>query len=54
MAFLDLEKAFNRVNINQLWQIHNRRVIPYHLIGVIKSLYRNTSVQIDRGRKILD
>jgi hypothetical protein len=54
MAFLDLEKAFDRVNRNQLWQILNRSSIPYHLIGVIESLYRNTSVQIDSGRKILD
>jgi len=30
MAFLDLEKAFHRVNQNQLWQILNRRGIPYH------------------------
>jgi hypothetical protein len=38
MAFLDLEKAFDRVNQNQLWQILNRRGTPYHLIEVIKSL----------------
>src|SRR5215475_4051120 len=54
MAFLDLEKAFDRVNRNQLWQILNRRGIPYRLIEVIKSLYKNTSVQIDTGKKILD
>jgi hypothetical protein len=54
MAFLDLEKAFDRVNRNRLWQILNRRGIPYHLIEVIKSLYKNTSVQIDTGRKILE
>jgi hypothetical protein len=54
MAFLDLEKVFDRVIRNQLWQILNRRGIPYHLIGVIKSLYKNTSVQSDTGRKILD
>ena len=54
MAFLDLEKAFERVNQNQLWQILNRRGIPYHLIEVIKSLYKNTSVQIDTGKKILE
>ena len=53
MAFLDLKKAFDRVNRNQLWQILNRRGIPNHLIEVIKSLYRNTSIQIDTGRKIL-
>ena len=53
IAFLDLEKAFDRVNRNQLWQILNARGIPYHLIEVITSLYKNTSVQIDTGRKIL-
>ena len=54
MAFLDLEKAFDRVNRNHLWQILNRRGTPYHLIEVIKSPYKNTSVQIDTGRKILE
>jgi hypothetical protein len=54
MAFLDLEKAFDKVNRNQLQQILSRSSIPYNLIEVIKSLYKNTSVQIDTGRKILD
>ena len=54
MAFLDLEKASDGVNRNQVWQILNRRGTPNHLIEVIKSLYRNTSIQIDTGRKILD
>jgi hypothetical protein len=53
VAFLELEKAFDSVNRNQLWQILNRRGIPYHLIEVIKSPYKNTSVQIDTGMKIL-
>ena len=38
IAFLDLEKAFDRVNRNQLWQIFNKRGMHYHLIEVIKSL----------------
>jgi hypothetical protein len=38
IAFLDLEKAFDRVNLNQLWQILNKRGIPYRLIDAIKSL----------------
>jgi hypothetical protein len=54
MAFLDLGKAFDRVNRNQPWQILNRIGTPYHLIEVIKSLYKNASVQIDTGRKILN
>jgi len=53
IAFLDLEKAFDRVNRKQLWQILNKRGIPYHLIEVTKSLYKNTSVQIDMGGKFL-
>ena len=54
MVFLDLEKAFDRVNWNQLWQILNRRGISYHLIEVIKSLYKNIRIQIDTGKKILE
>ena len=30
MAFLELEKAFDRVDRNQRWQILNRRGISYH------------------------
>ena len=54
MASLDLEKAFDRVDRNQLWQILNRISITYHLIEVIESVYKNTSVQIDTGKKILE
>jgi len=54
IAFLDLEKAFGRVNRKDIWQILNKKGIPYHLVEVIKSLYKNTCVQIDTGRKILD
>jgi len=41
VAFLDLEKASDRVDRNQLRQILNRRGITYHLIEVIKNLYKN-------------
>ena len=54
VAFLDLEKAFDRLDRNQLWQILNRRGISYRLIEAIKSLYKNTDVQIDTGKKILE
>jgi hypothetical protein len=54
MVFWDLEKAFDRLNRNQLWQILNRRGIPYNLTEVIKSLYVNTGIQIDTRRKILE
>ena len=54
MAFLDLEKAFTRVNRNKLWQILTRKGIPYHLIEVIRSIYKNIGVQTETGRKILE
>jgi len=44
IPFLDLEKAFDRVNWHKLWKILNKRGIPYHLIQINKSLYENTSV----------
>jgi len=54
MAFLDIQKAFDTVNRKQLWQFLNRRGTSYNLIEVFKSLYKNTGVQIDTGRKILE
>jgi len=53
IAFLDLEKAFDRVNRNQLWQIFNKRCMPYHLIDVIKSLYKIPVYKLTRGGKFL-
>jgi hypothetical protein len=53
MAFLDLEKAFDRVDRNMVWQVLNRRGFPHHLIKTIESLYKNTSIQINTGKKIL-
>ena len=50
IAFRDLEKTFDRINRNQLWQILNKRGISYHLIEAIKA-YKNTSVQIDTGKE---
>jgi len=54
IALLDLEKAFYRVNRKKLRQILDKRRTHYHLIEVIKILYKNTSVQIDTGMAILD
>ena len=54
MAFLDLKKTFDTVSRGKLWEILYRKGLPYHLISVITSLYKNTRIQIDTGRKILD
>jgi hypothetical protein len=52
MAFLDLEKTFDRVNRNQLRQIFNRRGIPY-LIEAIKSLYKMPVYKLTQEGKFL-
>jgi NAD(P)H-nitrite reductase large subunit len=54
MAFLDLEKALDRVDRNMLRQDLNKRGFPHHLIKTVESLCKNTSVQIDTGTKILE
>ena len=53
IAFLDLEKAFDRVNRNQQWQILDKRGIPYHLIEVIKSLYKIPVYKLTQEGKFL-
>ena len=50
MTFFELEKPFDSVDRNQLWQILNRSVTLYLLTEVIESLYKNTSVQTDTGK----
>ena len=51
---MDLEKAFDGVNRNLLGKILNKSGVTYNLIDVIKSLYKNSGVQIDTERKLLD
>jgi hypothetical protein len=53
IAFLDLEKAFDRVSRNQLWKILNRRGIPHHLIDVIRSLYKIPVYELTKEEKFL-
>ena len=52
IAFLDPEKAFDRVNQNQLWQILNRRAIPYHLIE-LKAYTKIPVYKFTQERKFL-
>jgi hypothetical protein len=51
MAFLDLEETFDRMDRNMLLQVLNRRGFPHHLIKTTESLYKNTSIQSDTGKK---
>lgn len=54
IAFIDYEKAFDRVNRELLWQILQKRGYPLHLIEVIKSLYHKTSINLQVGNKMLE
>lgn len=45
-AFIDYEKAFDRVDRELLWDILFNRGVPPHLIKTIQSLYRNNVIQI--------
>lgn len=54
MAFIDFEKAFDRVNRCRLWDILKERGYPLHLVNVIKSLYNKTQIVINTGKDRLD
>lgn len=51
LAFVDYEKAFDRINRNKLWIILENQGYPKHLIETIKSLYNNTTIILDLGFK---
>ncbi|WP_414173067.1 hypothetical protein [Candidatus Hodgkinia cicadicola] len=42
IAFVDLEKAFDNVDRQKLWNIMDRRGYPQHLINSVKILYKST------------
>lgn len=52
IAFVDYEKAFDRVKRPKLWEIMSKKGIPQHLIQVIKGLYDGTRICIDTGHSI--
>ena len=50
LAFVGLEKAFDRVDRATLWRIVQRREYSIYLIKVIKSLYNGTQIRIKANR----
>jgi hypothetical protein len=47
ILFGDYFKAFDRVLRSKLWNIINTKEHPQHLIKLVQSLYKNTSISID-------
>ena len=52
IAFVDLEKAFDNVDRQKLWNIMDRRGYPQHLINSVKILYKSTSVVLDLNGRL--
>ena len=46
MAFLDIEKAYDRVNRNILWKVLERCGMSEKVLNIIKSMYVNTRGKI--------
>ena len=53
VAFIDYEKAFDRLCRRRLWQILIRRGFALHLVRAIQSLYTGTTIRIDLGKRRL-
>jgi hypothetical protein len=51
-AFVDHEKAFNRVNRQKLWKILPSKGTPMNIGQVIKSLYEETLICVAVGNKV--
>ena len=48
-AFLDIEKTYDRVNREMLWEILRKRGVPIKWINIIKSMYTNTKAKFTWG-----
>lgn len=51
VAFLDYQKAFDRVKHSFLWRVMERRGFLRHLIRAVRSLYRDTRIVISLGQQ---
>lgn len=51
MAFVDFEKAFDRVNRCKLWQILEERGYPQQLIRMIQCFYSQTKINVKNNGK---
>ena len=50
MAFLDLEKAFDRVPRGKMWKVLRRYGIPKKLLNAIKALYNTCDSRVQEGK----
>ena len=46
---IEYEKAFDTVTRDKLWKIMEKKEYPDHLIKVIQSVYKNTTVMIENN-----
>jgi hypothetical protein len=51
IAFVDFEKAFDRVSRHLLWSVMEIRGYPQQIIKAIQSLYNESNVVINTGIK---
>lgn len=54
MCFIDLKKAFDRVQLKDLAHILYSRGIPYKLIKLIENIYRGKRIQTKVNREPTD
>ena len=51
IAFINIEKTFDSVNRELLWDILHKRGYPKHLIKVIQSMYQGTNIIIQTDKQ---
>lgn len=49
IAFIDLEKAFDRIPRHEVWRALEERQVDTHLVNAIKSMYKQCRNKIRRG-----
>ena len=52
LLFIDYEKAFDCIKREQLFTIMKHRNIPYHLVEVIKDIYKDNKIQLKYNNKL--
>ena len=50
IAFIDFKKAFDSVDRDKLWNIMANKGIPTHLITIIRRIYTENTIRINKGK----
>lgn len=51
MVFIDLEKAFDHIPRNLIWEVFRQQMVPEYYIRLIQDIYKDITTQVISPRE---